>query len=399
MALATPALDLRPAATADFFAALAPLENPSQAFDPARYRPAPDEWALAVTDIVDSTRAVAEGRHKTVNFVAAMGIAAAKNVCLPQPIPFLFGGDGAVFMVPAEQADAARRALARVRGAARRDYGLELRAGLVATGALRRFGCDVRVARLETSPGNSFGLFDGGGVGALDDALRGRGPSELGALADVPESLDDGVAPDLTGLSCRWAPLRSRQGKMLSLIIHGAADPGTIYDEVMRLAGRGGDPRPVRLDTLEARWPPAAFMLEARARARGRWIVPWALRVLAETLVARFFIARGKPVAGFDIERYRVEITTNTDFCKHDRTLCFVVDCAAADIDAVRECLTRHARVQGFAWGMDVSDTATMTCLVTSDAAGRHVHFVDGGGGGYTKAARQLKASRAPISA
>jgi hypothetical protein len=396
MALATPALDPLTSSSADFFAALSPLENPSQAFDPTRYRPAPDEWGLAVTDIVDSTRAVADGRHKTVNFVAAMGIAAAKNVCMPRPIPFLFGGDGAVFMVPAEQVVPTRVALARVRGTARRDHGLELRAGLVPVSELRRHGCDVRVARYEPSPGNSFGVFDGGGVGVLDDVLRGRGPAALAALAAVPEGLDDGVAPDLTGLSCRWAPLRSRQGKMVSLIVHGAARAGAVHEEVIRIAGRSGDPRPVRLDNLEARWPPEAFMLEARARARGRWTAAWALRVLAETLVARVFIARGKPVAGFDIERYRSEITTNTDFCRHDRTLCFVVDCAEADVEALRDCVARHAREQGFAWGMHVSDTATMTCLVTSDGEGRHVHFVDGGGGGYTKAAQQMKAARAP---
>jgi hypothetical protein len=33
-----------------------------------------------------------------------------------------------------------------------------------------------------------------------------------------------------------------------------------------------------------------------------------------------------------------------------------------------------------------------MTCLVTSRADNEHVHFVDGGDGGYTKAATQLKA-------
>ena len=43
---------------------------------------------------------------------------------------------------------------------------------------------------------------------------------------------------------------------------------------------------------------------------------------------------------------------------------------------------------------MNVSDTALMTCLVTSETEGLHVHFVDGGGGGYTKAAKQLKAAR-----
>jgi Protein of unknown function (DUF3095) len=41
---------------------------------------------------------------------------------------------------------------------------------------------------------------------------------------------------------------------------------------------------------------------------------------------------------------------------------------------------------------MHVSQTALMTCLVTSPTESLHVHFVDGGDGGYTSAAKTLKA-------
>jgi hypothetical protein len=389
--IATTGVDAMPG----FFAWLPPLDNAQRAFDDAPYRPAPDDWALVLTDIVGSTEAIAAGRHKTVNFVAAMAIAAAKNLCAPEPIPFLFGGDGAVLMVPPRRQPAMRQALARVRGAAWRDHGMRLRVGMVPVSALRTQGCDVRVARYEPTPGNSFGVFAGGGVSVLEDAIRGRAWPELGQLADVPELLDDGEPVDLSGLSCRWAPLQSQHGKMLTLIIHGAGDAGAVFAEVMRLAGQDGDPRPARPETLRAAWPPKDFMLEARARCRGGWLPWWTLRVLAETLLAKAVIARGKPAGGFDPQRYRLEIRSNTDFCRHDRTLCFVIDCALPRIDAIRTYIEACAAKQAFDWGMNVSDTALMTCLVTSQTEGLHVHFVDGGGGGYTSAARQLKATRA----
>ena len=44
-------------------------------------------------------------------------------------------------------------------------------------------------------------------------------------------------------------------------------------------------------------------------------------------------------------------------------------------------------------YGMNVSETALMTCLVTSPTGGLHVHFVDGGDGGYTSAAKAMKAT------
>lgn len=381
-----------------FFASLPRLERPHDTFDEAQYRPAPDDWSLVVTDIVDSTIAIADGRHKTVNFVAAMAIGALKNLCAPTSIPFLFGGDGAVVLVPPQHATRARLELARVRGMAAREFGLALRVGLAPVRALRRFGSDVRVGRYEPSPGNSFGVFLGGGVGLLEDAVRGRADPELIAIAAIPESLDDTAPVDLSGLSCRWNALRSQRGKMVTVIIQGATDLGEIHATVMRLAGQDGDPQPVRLDTLRTGWPPKGFMLEARASRRDGWLPVSVLRVLAQTLLAWLIFARRRPMGGFDPEHYRREVVTNTDFCKHDETLCFVIDCALDRIDVIRKYVDDCARRSELRYGMDVSDTALMTCLVTSTADSLHVHFVDGGGGGYTNAARSLKAAARPGS-
>ena len=376
----------------EFFARLPLLATSRDAFETGRYRKAPDDWALVVTDIVDSTGAIAKGRHKTVNFVAAMGIAALRNLCAPNRIPFLFGGDGAVVMVPAEFATRARTGLARVRGLAARDFELQIRVGLVAVSELRRLGRDVLVGRYEPTPGNSFGVFLGGGVGLLEDAIRGRGSNELAALADVPVALDDGAPVDLEGLSCRWDTLQSANGAMLTLILQGgAADLGDVHARVAALAGPDAQTRPVRQETLKLRWPPADFMLEVRARRRGGSLVLWACRVLIQTLVAWLLFARGKPTGKFDPQRYRAELITNTDFCKFDETVCLVIDCSHAAIAAIKNYLEEAAPARGIRYGIHVSPTALMTCLVTSASNSLHVHFVDGGSGGYTTAASSLK--------
>ncbi len=377
--------------TADFFAGLPLIATPRDTFDPSRYRPAPDEWEVAVTDIVDSTGAIAKGRHKTVNFVAAMGIAALRNLCAPIRIPFLFGGDGAVVMVPPEYSERARIELARARGMAARDFQMTLRAGLVPVKALRRSGKDVFVGRFEPTPGNSFGVFFGGGVGLLEASIRGRGDADLAALAVVPDALDDGAPVDLEGLSCRWDTLRSTHGAMVTLILQGPVDLTEVYAHVMALAGPEPQTRPVRQDTLRARWPPKDFMLEARARRRGGSVLAWGARVLVETLLARLVLARSKPIGGFDPQRYRSEVFTNTDFCKYDDTVCFVIDCPPAAVESIEKYMDEAAPALGFRHGIHVSETALMTCLVTSAADSLHVHFVDGGAGGYTSASRSLK--------
>jgi Protein of unknown function (DUF3095) len=376
-----------------FFAGLPRLAVTGDAFDTSRYRRAPDDWELAVTDIVDSTGAIAKGRHKTVNFVAAMGITALRNLCAPTRIPFLFGGDGAVIMVPPEYAAKARIALARVRGMAARDFQMTLRVGLVAVRELRRLGVDVLVGRYEPTPGNSFGVFLGGGVGLLEASIRGRGNADLAALADVPADLDDGAPVDLEGLSCRWDTLHSARGAMLTLILQGGADLTDVHARVVALAGPDSQSAPVRQDTLKARWPPVGFMLEARARRRGRSLLLWSLWVLIETLLARLVLARAKPIGGFDPERYRSEVVTNTDFCKHDETVCLVMDCSPDAVEAIKGYLAETAPARGIRYGIHVSQTALMTCLVMSPEDSLHVHFVDGGAGGYTSASRSMKSA------
>jgi len=376
-----------------FFAGLPLLATSRDTFDLGQYRPAPDDWEVAVTDIVDSTGAIAKGRHKTVNFVAATGIAALRNLCAPIRIPFLFGGDGAVVMVPPEYAAKARTELARVRGMAARDFELTMRVGLVAVKELRRLGRDVLVGRYEPTPGNSFGVFLGGGVGLLEDSIRGRGSNDLAALADVPAALDDGAPVDLEGLSCRWDTLHSARGAMLTLILQGGADLSDVHARVAALAGPDAQTRPVSQDTLKLRWPPPDFMLEARARRRGGSLVLWACRVLIDTLVARVLLARAKPTGSFDPQRYRAEMVTNTDFCKYDETVCLVIDCPRAAIEAIKGYLEQIAPARGIRYGIHVSQTALMTCLVTSAADSLHVHFVDGGAGGYTSASLSLKSA------
>jgi len=380
---------------ANFFAELPRLARSGDTFDTTRYRDAPDDWELVVTDIVGSTQAVADGRHKTINFVAAMAIAALKNLCAPIPLPFLFGGDGSVLMVPPQFAVPARQALARVRGFALREFGMQLRVGVCPVGVLRAFGSDVRVGRFEPTPGNHFGVFLGGGVGMLEAAARGRGDAGLIAQVAVPQSLDDGVAVDLDGLSCRWNPLKSGRGRMLTLIIQGANDPGAVHAQVMALARQGGGADPVRSDTLRISWPPKGFLLEAQASRRDGPLWLAAIKVLANTLIARLIFLAGRPVGGFDPAHYIDEITTNTDFCKHDETVSFVIDCPQDCIASIQALLDQEMLAGRLRYGMNVSETALMTCLVTAASGGLHVHFVDGGDGGYTAAAKTMKASAA----
>jgi hypothetical protein len=139
-------------------------------------------------------------------------------------------------------------------------------------------------------------------------------------------------------------------------------------------------------------------MLEAQASRRGGPLWAAVLRLLAMTLVARLIFLFGKPVGGFDPQLYVDETSSNTDFCKHDDTVSFVIDCPQDCIAAIKTYLDQELAAGRLRYGMHESQTALMTCLVTHASGGLHVHFVDGGDGGYTSAARTMKTQPLPAT-
>ena len=95
--------------------------------DSARYVSVPDGWLVGTSDVVDSTGAIARGQYKSVNMVGAGVIAAVRNALGSTDVPFVFGGDGASFVVPGSAREAVAEALAATCVWAREETGLELR--------------------------------------------------------------------------------------------------------------------------------------------------------------------------------------------------------------------------------------------------------------------------------
>jgi len=373
--------------TGTFYDTLAPMREPADVYDTSRYIPAPDSWFLAVSDIRGSTQAVAKGRHADVNFAAAAMIASLQNLC--GSIPYQFGGDGAVALVPPEHAAAARRSLAQTRRFATKEFNLELRVGLAPMTEIRRRGAEVLVGRYEPAPSGAYAVFLGNGIELMETSIKGRADDSLAAAAIIGDADDDGAPPDLTGLSCRWTPLQSARGKMVALVVRGA-DHGALHMELTRLAGVPAL-NAASLESLQARWPPKGLIREARARRKNVPLALMALLVGLETFVAYIFVKYKLSLGTFSAENYRRAVLKGAvDFARTGENLALVFDCPVDRVDTIRNYLDERAQRGELHYGMHVSNHAVMTCLVTS-MEDKHVHFVDGGDGGYTTAATELK--------
>lgn len=86
--------------TENFYADLPILKNFVDITHSENFCTVPDDWAVVITDVVDSTQAIANGRYKDVNFLGACSIIVILNMLGDVEIPFVFGGDGASILIP-----------------------------------------------------------------------------------------------------------------------------------------------------------------------------------------------------------------------------------------------------------------------------------------------------------
>jgi hypothetical protein len=373
------------------FEALKPFTRFTDVLETSVFVRVPDDWWIGRCDVVDSTGAIAAGRYRQVNIAGAAAIAAVRNALHGRTFAFVFGGDGASLVLPPSDRSAVETALSATVTFVREELGLTLRAALVPVRAVRETGLDLRVARYAASESVAYAMFEGGGLAFADTQTK------AGAYA-VPAA-PAGSRLDLTGLSCRFEPVPAPMGLILSVLAIplDRADHVSIRAALADILGlieagpRMGRPLPGEGPPLS--WPPSGWAIEARLR--GPLLGSRVLRkaqILIRTGLSLAIFRSGLTLGRFSPRRYLREVVANTDFRKFDDGLRMTVACDAATADTI-EARLRAARAAGLLrYGLHRQGAAILTCITPSAVAADHVHFVDGAGGGYALAARQLKA-------
>lgn len=353
------------------------------------YTPLPPDWWLATADIVESTRAIERGRYKAVNMAGASVISAVMNAAGEHDLPFVFGGDGAAVAIPPASVEAARRALASTRDWVRSNMDLEMRVAMIPVSEIRAAGQDVRVGRFRASEQVTYAMFSGGGVHWAEEQMK------AGRFA-VDAGLSSGQ-PDLTGLSCRWNPVRSRNGLIVSIIALpvSGSDPEAfrhLVSDVVALSATGDrDGHPLPAEGPPVNLSPGACRVEVRAAPPGLPRLKKAVRVAFELASIALLSALDRKAGAFDPRVYRADVSANSDFRKYDDGLKMTVDIDRARLDRIRTRLEAGEKAGICQFGIHEQETALVTCLVPTPLSRDHMHFVDGGSGGYAMAAARLK--------
>ena len=364
------------------------LSDFAQVANERLFLPLPDDWWVGLADIVDSTGVTASGGYKSVNFAGAAVISAVSNALDGDLSLFLFGGDGATIVVEPEKVGPASEALLKVADWVQRELHLEMRVGGVRISQIRQAGFDVRSAFWNASSNARYALFKGGGLEWAEQQLK-RGKLEIRTIAA-------GDDPDLSGLSCQWGPVRSKIGKMISLVVKPA--PGSqkkhyeaVTSKIIATLDRERAARPIAEGGPRVKWPGNSIELQSRT---GRPKMFGGLRVFTMVIKTVFYwlvFKTSLPVKGFKPDQYRSDIAANADFQKYSDGLMMTLDCSSETIGRLERLLERAEQDRIILYGLHLQDEALITCVVPSLFERSHLHFIDGSGGGYAMAAAQIK--------
>lgn len=360
--------------------------------DIKNYVDVPSSWHVVLVDVRGSTKAIQSGRYKEVNMVGASAIAAVCNVWDRRYLPYVFGGDGATFLVPQTQLEKIMNVLASVAQMAKEEFALELRVGSLPIADILKEGGDLRIAKQALSPKIDQAIFSGGGLTLAEDLIKAR------PVMPTPAPQD---SANYEGLECRWQPIESRDGEILSVLIRSQSvdvqESFRVYqeiiDEIDLITGGAQSANPARKNNLKVTSNPSKLMAEMKVResGAGAWKrVKYMFSVVIATLFGKVALAFRLTMLGVNWGRYKEEVIENSDFWKFDDMLRFVLDVSPVQKRALISCLENRFAKNDIFYGMHSSSSALMTCLVF-DREGEHIHFMDGDDGGYALAAVGLK--------
>lgn len=379
----------------NFYKNLPILDSFFDASKIGNYHALPNDWFLAVTDIVNSTAAIENGHYKRVNILGVSPIIGILNKIGRQEIPFVFTGDGAAFCIPPDLIKETKKVIADSIKIGQTEYDLDLRAAIFPLSYIRQHGYEINVARYRVSDVYLQAVFSGGGISHAETLLKNSEASRFKIYAS------DGNNPtDYTGLECRWQEVNQQGREIITLLVKSnprLKHSTLIYEEVLKemrnIFGFDDKTNPITASELSMNMSVFKLLNEVKFRTFG---LSWAQRLLY-LLKAELQIIMGKILMPLNIKTsetdwslYKSDLARNSDHRKFDDMLRIVLSGNNIQRRMLEEYLQKKFEESLLAYGLHISDSAMVTCMVFNYQR-EHIHFIDGNEGGYVKASKELK--------
>ncbi|MEP6952233.1 MAG: DUF3095 family protein [Ginsengibacter sp.] len=346
----------------------------------------PGNWHVVITDVKNSTAAVQQGLHETINLVATGSIVAVLNIAYKSSltVPFFFGGDGATFIIPPTLLDAIIQALHQHRENTKTNFNLDLRVGHVAVAEIYGVGHALNISKLRTSGLFAIPVLLGDGLIYAEKKIKG--PDYMFASLMPAEN-----ELDLSGMQCRWDRIKPPENfsEVVSLLViarEGVRQATAFKKVIDSLDAIYGEPQvrtPISVGKLKLKGTLAKIGLEMRARMGG-FRTLYLLTNWIKTVLGYFYFKTKKGKA------YLHNLVDMSDTLVIDGRINTVI-CGTANQRELLETALNKIELEGeIFYGLYVSIESVMSCYVRNMNDG-HIHFIDGAEGGYTKAAGVIK--------
>jgi hypothetical protein len=390
---------------------LPPSDRLDSAFEAAAMKKVikiPGDWTVFLSDVVGSTKAIAEGRYKDVNTAGSLPVMAIANLIGDMNFPFIFGGDGMTAVLPPGCADQVRGIMRDTRRMARELFNIELRTGAVPVSELLGRGAPISVAAVRVSDRYRQAVFFGTGLDLAEEMVKGHhGTGDAPESWIIPEAPGAATAADFSGFSCRWQDIPSPRGLTFALVVKAGRGVGTTdigwAEQVLRIVkisiGDDETAHPLSIEGQGPRGLGEAAALESSVQhwnrtglggffARLGTSLAVVLRVTAARIVLRWQLPL--EYDGQMLREIRENNRLSSDVRKFDGSLKLIASASPEALDELEKRLTAEETRGLILYGIHRSDRAHITCMIHTESSGE-VHFVDGADGGYALAAKKLK--------
>jgi len=346
----------------------------------------PVNWYVVITDVKNSTAAIQEGLHETINLVATGSIVALLNIAFKSKltVPFFFGGDGASFIIPPTLLDTTMHALLQHKENTKNNFNLELRVGYVPVAEIYEQEHALNISKLRTSELFAIPVLLGDGLMYAEKKIKG--PDYM--FANLPAAKDE---LDLSGMQCRWDRIKPPENyfEVVSLLViarEGVKQSQAfkkVMDSIDVIYGAPQTRKPISVGKLKLKTTLAKLGLEVRTRMGGFRLFHL-LNTWVRTSIGYFYFKTKKGRV------YLHSLVDMSDTLVIDGRINTVISGTAQQRELLETALSKIERDGEIFYGLYVSKESVMSCYVRNINDG-HVHFVDGAEGGYTKAAGVIK--------
>lgn len=347
----------------------------------------PDDWHIIITDIKDSTSTIKKGLSQLVNLIATGSIIAALNITKKYSIdiPFFFGGDGATILVPPILLKETMEALSLHKKNCKKEFDIELRAGSIPVSDVYKNKQELKIVKTSINKLLTIPIVLGNGLQFAERIIKSKDIVFENATK-IKTNLD------LEGMECRWnnisPPENSKEVVSLLISTLDEEKQASIFQNILEITDKIYGPlnrrNPISVTKLKLNFSYRKIRTELKVGNQKFSFLNF-LKIWTAGLIGKYFY-----LLNTKGQKYLNALTQLSDILVIDGRISMVISGSEEQRLLLIQNLDDFEKKGLIVYGIYVSENSIMSCYVRNRKA-EHIHFVDGGSSGYTRAAMVLK--------